>query len=1192
MHTMKLWHMIAFFVFAVGGTSLLRHFGVGFQGITCFIICCCLAAIFGPGLWRAFWDRYDYIGPRGISFGHLFYAATGLDFFLGVGEGEEGHVDERALVRTQGNGLAASEVDVTLVVGPEAELAADDTFQSGIVLERPQPLGTSALISLVLPEEWASLGLPMLVVDPYGQGFSLLNEFPNGFVVGSPQGIELLPMATRARYLPISDAQQGADLGHALLQGRMQVIFAFGSYADSLAKQTAPIQSLSRVDCSQGAHVLLGILSGMVNWQMSRASGNRLPSIILLTAAQPFLAQDTAMAATLVKDSGVAQELKGTLLHILLDGSMHGLNLYLTAPTLVGLDPHALQLCKLWFIHQSLALSAGDVEGICRYCPGITRDHLQAREEHGTLLVDNTATDFHYINFRESRSPYSGQQVVPTVAALKQPHFQQPLLVAGPAQPPQQETRSPRRTYDLSSDTTRPRPSARMYDFDGSQQGYGHQPSALPQRKPFTVEQVGYGAILFADNALTVHALREPPAAYRQLVQALNGGLPLPSGYLMSHERASSLYSILLELDPQRRKKYEWHARRLLDDMPPPMPSIDWQDRFGAAAFAMGRHAQEERQDGGLPAATWRPALAPAAEATAWRRPARLLSQQSGPVQPLGQEEILGLARILKQTLDAHRAYAEVRPQDTRVGPTVIRLAVRPTGEAMTDYAMNGQAVMPLQGENDHVQYKKPTKVREIIACQADIALALGARRLRIEAPTPGEHFVGIEIPNPRPMIVPLGELLASSVYQERLARSPSRLVFPLGKDVAGKIIVVDLEGCPHLLVAGATGGGKSVLLNDIIVSILHQTTPEGVRMLLIDPKRVELSIYEGCPHLLSPVVVDPTQAVAALQKLIALMEQRYQRFAKLQVRNLAGYRKLRSERSALGDHSLASMPSIVVVIDELGDLMLVAKEQIEDLLVRLAQLSRATGIHLVLATQRPTVDVITGNIKANVPARIAFMVSSGTDSRTIIDMNGAEDLLGQGDLLYLPADQGQPTRAQCGLVTDDECLATADFWREQAEDQKRTRHLSDERAQGGRTTTSTVHLPDDDEVSDHPQVVNASAPYVSSAVPRPADEEWTNAPQAEHTPVSHSAAATRETETSDDEDIDYEQAKAKVIEMGCASISKLQRWMRWGYQKSARMIDLLEERGVVGKDPGRGQLRDVLAQKPETEPATTAERG
>src|SRR5947209_9933092 len=309
--------------------------------------------------------------------------------------------------------------------------------------------------------------------------------------------------------------------------------------------------------------------------------------------------------------------------------------------------------------------------------------------------------------------------------------------------------------------------------------------------------------------------------------------------------------------------------------------------------------------------------------------------------------------------------------------------------------------------------------------------MVLEDKTIRMEAPVPGRPYIGVEIPNKNSRLVTLREVLESKEYQA--ARAKSKLAIALGKDVAGAVRVGDLTRMPHLLIAGATGAGKSVCINTIIASILTQASPEDVRLLLVDPKMVELNMYSGIPHLLFPVVTEVERVVPLLRNAISEMEKRYRLFSQLGVRNLDGYRKLRAEKIVRGDFSLKNLPAIVMIIDELADLMMAAPEEVEGMICRLAQLARATGIHIVVATQRPSVDVITGLIKANIPTRISFMVSSAVDSRTIIDMGGAERLLGRGDMLYLPADAGRPERIQGAFLADNEAEKLVEYWRQQA---------------------------------------------------------------------------------------------------------------------------------------------------------------
>jgi S-DNA-T family DNA segregation ATPase FtsK/SpoIIIE len=403
-------------------------------------------------------------------------------------------------------------------------------------------------------------------------------------------------------------------------------------------------------------------------------------------------------------------------------------------------------------------------------------------------------------------------------------------------------------------------------------------------------------------------------------------------------------------------------------------------------------------------------------------------------------------------------------------------------------------------------------KLSRIEGLSDNLALALAARSIRIEAPIPGEPYVGIEIPNSAFDLVTLKEVLASRIHVE--ASKKSKLAFALGQDVAGQPFSADLAKMPHLLIAGATGSGKSVCVNAIIDSFLMNATPAEVKLILIDPKRVELAQYKGIPHLLCEVIVDTDKAVNALKWTVFTMESRYAEFAARGVRNIAGY----NEALRAGE---PRMPYIVIVIDELADLMMVSAYEVEATITRIAQLARATGIHLIVATQRPSVQVITGLIKANIPSRIAFAMTSGIDSRTILDTTGAEDLLGRGDMLYQPIDAPRAVRLQGVLVTDPEIESVARHWR----------------AQGG------------------PQY-------------RP-----------EITAVRRDGKpGGRPGEDGDDDDADalFTQAVDIVRRSDKASASLLQRRLRIGYARAARILDQMEDRGIVGPADG-SRFREVL---------------
>lgn len=488
--------------------------------------------------------------------------------------------------------------------------------------------------------------------------------------------------------------------------------------------------------------------------------------------------------------------------------------------------------------------------------------------------------------------------------------------------------------------------------------------------------------------------------------------------------------------------------------------------------------------------------------------------------------DVGALAKIIQDTLRSFRVDAEVRPEDISIGPTIIRFGIRPTGKPEMRKDEKTGKMVPVVDASGQIIYETRTRVSRIMALQNDLALVLEAKTIRMEAPVPGRPYVGVEIPNKNSRLVTLREVLESKEYQ--IAKEKSKLAIGLGKDVAGQVRVGDLARMPHLLIAGATGSGKSVMVNTIIASIITQATPDDVRLLMVDPKMVELNMYNGIPHLLSPVVIEVDKVVSLLKNAINEMEQRYRLFSQLGVRNLDGYRKLRKQKFEQGDTSLNNLPAIVIIIDELADLMMAAPEEVEGMICRLAQLARATGIHLVVATQRPSVDVITGLIKANIPTRISFMVSSAVDSRTIIDMGGAERLLGRGDMLYLPADAGRPERVQGAFLSDEEANTLADYWRQQVIERAAT--SGEESAQAG----------------------------VQLAV----EPGWELKDQP-----------SQEFEL-DDELLD--KAEEIVCEYGRASISLLQRRLRVGYSRAARLIDLLEQRGIIGQSESGGRGRAV----------------
>ncbi|WP_059105221.1 FtsK/SpoIIIE family DNA translocase [Shouchella shacheensis] len=467
-----------------------------------------------------------------------------------------------------------------------------------------------------------------------------------------------------------------------------------------------------------------------------------------------------------------------------------------------------------------------------------------------------------------------------------------------------------------------------------------------------------------------------------------------------------------------------------------------------------------------------------------------LLMSPDKPDQKQEKQQLTSNARKLEKTLESFGV--KVRVTKVHLGPAVTKYEVNPN---------------------------VGVKVSKIVNLADDLALALAAKDIRIEAPIPGKSAVGIEVPNQEVAIVSLREVLEAST-----TRGEEVLAVSLGRDISGEPVLAPLNKMPHLLVAGATGSGKSVCINGIITSILMKAKPHEVKLMMIDPKMVELNVYNGVPHLLTPVVTEPKKASQALKKVVAEMERRYDLFSHTGTRNIEGYNELIKRRNEEEEEKQPTLPYIVVIVDELADLMMVASGDVEDSIARLAQMARAAGIHMIIATQRPSVDVITGVIKANIPSRIAFGVSSQTDSRTILDSGGAEKLLGRGDMLYLPMGATKPTRVQGAFLSDNEVERVVQFV------------VSQQKAQ-----------------------------YA---------EEMT--PTAEQT--SHEKAA----------DELYQEAVDLVVDMGTASVSMIQRRFRVGYTRAARLIDEMEVRGIVGPYEGSKPREVLVTKNVEEEASSS----
>ncbi len=463
-----------------------------------------------------------------------------------------------------------------------------------------------------------------------------------------------------------------------------------------------------------------------------------------------------------------------------------------------------------------------------------------------------------------------------------------------------------------------------------------------------------------------------------------------------------------------------------------------------------------------------------------------LLNKPKSNGKRMDNSELRATAAKLQSTLDSFGV--RVKMGDISLGPSVTRYEL-----------------IPEQG----------VKVSRITGLSDDIKLSLAASDIRIEAPIPGKAAVGIEVPNPAREMITLRELLESSEF----TKAKSKVTFAVGKDISGKTIVTDIAKMPHLLIAGATGSGKSVLINTLIMSIIYKADPNEVKMIMVDPKMVELTAYEDIPHLMIPVVKDPKKASAALGWAVAEMTGRYQKFADAGVRDIKSYNAKMDKLTNKDDPDYQKMPQIVIIVDEFADLMMVAPGEVEDSVCRLAQLARAAGIHLVLATQRPSVNVITGLIKANIPSRIALSVSSAVDSRTIIDSAGAEKLLGNGDMLFAPQNLPKPIRVQGAFVSDEERDSVVSFLKEQSNgpsyNEEVTKHIDTAPVPGAKNDSNTAHggAPEQDEL--------------------------------------------------------FVEAARFIIEKDKASIGLLQRMFRIGFNRAARIMDQLSDAGVVGPEEG-----------------------
>jgi S-DNA-T family DNA segregation ATPase FtsK/SpoIIIE len=670
------------------------------------------------------------------------------------------------------------------------------------------------------------------------------------------------------------------------------------------------------------------------------------------------------------------------------------------------------------------------------------------------------------------------------------------------------------------------------------------------------------GAFLLAALAQALGLLGAGVALFAWWVIAivLMIGLSLPeivmlvSGWWRGGRDAQALRQGELEMDDGREIPVNRPGRGAAPKLPRiPTVEEDGQPRPASEAKLRLKPADEAKpKPGKRPAALPEPAPAVATGPDfgnqpimigadqVWTLPAVDEMLESGSESTADDDYDRKRVQVIEGTLASFGA--PVKVVEINRGPTITQFGVEP------DFveARNGK--------------RTKVKVNKITSLSNDLALALSAKSIRIEAPVPGKGYVGIEVPNEQSSLVALRDVIESERFQKKL-KGTLRLAF--GQDVSGGPIAADLTAMPHLLIAGTTGSGKSVCVNGIIACLLLQNTPDECKLLLVDPKRVELTGYNGVPHLIMPVVVDIERVVGALQWVTREMDERYRRFSKTGVRNIADFNTRAVKEGE------KKIPYLVVIIDELADLMMLAPDETERIITRLAQLARATGIHLILATQRPSVDVVTGLIKANFPARVAFAVASSVDSRVILDQPGAESLLGRGDMLFQSPDAPAPIRAQGAYVGDHELQQIVRYW-------KNARGFDDDAA-----SPATGAPGSDATAAPIPAVLKGVGAVSSPSNPTSQKPLWDPSQFGE--PLAK----------PDGEDELLEEAIQAVREMKKASISLLQRRLRIGYTRAARLVDVLEEKGVVGPAKAGAQQREVLglsddpyAEGPEETPA------
>ncbi len=937
-------------------------------------------------------------------------------------------------------------------------------------------------------EQLGQYSMPMLIVTHNTSYVSVLPLLPVGWIAGAPESKDEY-LSRAAHFVRYSATGLPVSLGKGYASVTSQNARGFGRRLLSIGAQVV-LDLSTYSDSEQAALVLSRTLTGM----HEQNTANQATGIVFLTEADLWLPNNRMLSRgnAPTKDTTIATRIREQI-YQMTEPDRDGLYTYLTTDNLLSMDLRSVRRCNLWLLNQEP--EEEDLPFICHHT-GLSYQDLSCLQTNAILADITTQTAM------ETRL-----------------HLQRSLHRVVALDNTGRETTEPlNNAYDLNQieiELEAERLGKTMAEGgDGEVERVAQEeqmtpPSASSNRKSFTRQQIAFALALQREGQLTQTALKRAPTTktvgntpttFADLAQELGLKHPWSDKDMLWNERAKLLLEVVAGLSSDEQSEYEQEADMAL----------------AAIAERRGYHEDAARRQVG-PHTPSR-----------WELPEIGLLKVPEMLKTDGWHEVSAKARLLQETLNGFGVAVQVLEEYIKVGPRVIRFGILPTGIG-----------------------EKKTKVEHITRLKKDLQRVLQAKTIRILDPVPGTPYVGIEIPNPIISTVRLREVLEDRDFL--IARSKSRLTVALGKDVAGKVRCFDLRKAPHVLIGGTTGSGKSVCVNTILVSLLMGATPEDVRFALVDPKKVELPFYNKIPHLLGPVITKMDDVAPMLQSALEEMNQRYEVFAHLGVRDLDEYNKLRAR-----DASLKNIPAHVILIDELASVMLAVKDGVpvknvvEPLLCDLIALGRAAGVHLILATQRPVVDVVTGNIKAQLPTRIGFMVPQAIDSRVVLDQPGAEALLGKGDLLFLDENIAIAERIQCALTETEEARAVTEYW-------KQTLPLT------GEPGIATLDIARIRQFPLPQQTLSeASVPLTSL------DGE-----------VQRLQAEAREEDDdgeSDATDPLLADAIAFVRTRGEASISMLQRRFRIGYSRAATLIEQMEEIGIIGESVRGGRRRPVIS--------------